>query len=148
MARSDPRVDVAIAAVDKFTAPFRAIERTIQRFGRSTGLSVVGSQLRGVGVAGKDLGARLRSVLRPAMWAAGAATGAAVLSLKRFTDESSRLDDVSRRLGISAEALQKLEYAAELSGVGAEAFEKGFGKLAKTAGDAARGGKAQAAAFR
>ncbi len=73
-----------------------------------------------------------------------AALGAAMiaplgLAAKSFADMGSRMWDMSRRTGVSVEALSVLGYAAEQSGAGAEALEKGIRRMQRTIYDAGRG---------
>lgn len=57
------------------------------------------------------------------------------------------LADMSKETGVAVESLSRYGYAAEQSGSDVESLNKSLGKLAKTAVDAAEGGKESAAAF-
>jgi hypothetical protein len=61
--------------------------------------------------------------------AVAAATGLAVLT-KRAIDNADALDNMSQRLGVSIEALSRLQYAAKLSDTSIESLQTGFRTLA------------------
>ena len=72
------------------------------------------------------------------------ALGTAILtplaaSAKSFADMGSQMWDMSKRTGVSVEALSVLTYAAEQSGAGVEAFENGIRRMQRTLFDAGRG---------
>lgn len=75
----------------------------------------------------------------------------AVGSITSFTnkmlDFADRVHKVSLQVGLSAEALQKFQFAGEQSGISAEKLNKAFQKLAVNAGKATDGSKVQAEAF-
>lgn len=78
--------------------------------------------------------------------AAGAIAGLAVggFLTKMITDVADlggHLSDTSHAIGISAESLQELSFAAKLSGVGVEELEASMKRLASGIADAARTGK-------
>ncbi|MFB3894587.1 MAG: hypothetical protein ACE15C_21505 [Phycisphaerae bacterium] len=73
-----------------------------------------------------------------------AALGAAVIAplagaAKSFADMGSKLWDMSKRTGVSVEALSALGYTAEQSGADVESLEVGLRKMQKTIVDAASG---------
>src|ERR1700720_2753074 len=63
---------------------------------------------------------------------AGAATALAEL-MKRTAEAGERLSLTSRQIGISAESLQGLRFAAEESGIGAEELDHSLRHLARAA---------------
>jgi len=66
---------------------------------------------------------------------AGLTVGAVVASIQRNIDAMDELSKAVSKVGIAAEDLQKLRYAADLSGVSAEALDKSIGKLAVSMSD-------------
>src|SRR5688572_17843317 len=68
--------------------------------------------------------------------------------IKDTADMADGFRKASAKIGITAENLQQLSYAAELADVDSESLQGGLLKLARSADAAARGGKEQAAAFR
>lgn len=58
---------------------------------------------------------------------------------KSAVDNADNLYKMSQALGISTASLSQLEYAAKLSGVELESVQKGLGRLARNAADAAEG---------
>lgn len=83
-----------------------------------------------------------------AVAAAAAATigGLAVLT-KKAIDAASAINDTSENLGFGVEALQEWRYAAELSGVSQERFDKSLQKFIRNIGEAAQGTGAAKTAF-
>jgi hypothetical protein len=57
------------------------------------------------------------------------------------------LKDASEAIGITTDALQQLQYAAQLSGVSADVLQSSLQKLTKNLGDAAMGGTAAKQSF-
>lgn len=148
MPSSKRRVEIALSAVDKFTAPFRAVERHLQNLHRRSGLAAFSAQLNQTSDAAAALWRRIRPLATGIGILGGAAFGAGAVALKGFVDEASHLDDVSKRLGITSQALQKIEYAAGQFGVEAGEVEAGLRIFNKNVGLAAMGGKEQAKVFR
>lgn len=77
---------------------------------------------------------------------AGAATGIA-FAVKQSLDAADELGNLSEKVGVSVEALSKLQYAAKLSDVSAEQLQVGLLKLSKSAVEAANGTGDASAAF-
>jgi len=79
-------------------------------------------------------------------------TAKAAGAVKGIVDDvrqlGDHLDKVSQRLGVSAQNLQKLEHAAELSGVSTSQLATGMQQLQRQAYNAARGSKESEDAFR
>jgi hypothetical protein len=57
------------------------------------------------------------------------------------------LKDAAEAIGLTTDALQELNYAAQLSGVSSDVLQSSLGKLSKNLGDASMGGSAASAAF-
>lgn len=68
--------------------------------------------------------------------------------VKSTIDAADAMEELSQKTGVSVESLSKLQYAAKFSGVDIEGVAIGLKKLAKTADEAAGGGKEQAEAFK
>ena len=62
-----------------------------------------------------------------------------IATVNKYASEIDRLAKTSSKLGITVEALQKLQYQAELSGIGAEKFNKAFNKMTTVIADASNG---------
>ncbi len=91
----------------------------------------------GVSAFGADL-AKIGATATAAMGAVAAALGASVLS---FADAGSKLNDMSARTGVSAEALGALAYAAKQSGTSIEEVEGSLKKMQRAIADASNGSK-------
>ena len=100
----------------KLVRGLQRAEKRLKAFG--AGVREIGTKLAGLGAA----------VVAPL---AGAA--------KVFADAGSRLWDMSKRTGVSVEALSILGYAAEQAGASTEDLEKGLRKMQNTITDAAQG---------
>ena len=114
---ADFSIKMVIEAVDRVTAPARQMASALKGVSDSSGLTDVVSGARdvasGLGDAGREaarFGVRLGAV--------AAAGGAALFGLvRRVAATQDDLIKSADRLGVSIEGLQKLEYAADLSGV-------------------------------
>lgn len=73
-------------------------------------------------------------------WAKGA--------IQQTVDLGGKISDLSQQVGVPAETLQQLGFAAEQSGYSLEGMGTSLGKLSKLAYDAKKGGKEAADAFK
>lgn len=98
-----------------------------------------------------DKGDRLVEGLKAGlMGLAGVATAAAAALgalVAKTVASASAADDASQATGISADALQELGHAAQLSGSSADEVQGALMRLSRAAGDAARGSAESAAGF-
>lgn len=104
------------------------------------GLKAAQAKLRAFGAAVQGIGLRMM-----AFGSAGLAP--LTLAVKHFASAGDTLDKMSKRTGLSAEALSELGFAAEQSGANLEALEKGVRKMQQTILDAAQGTKTAQDAF-
>jgi len=102
----------------KLVRGLKAAEKKVKAFG---------NHVRNIGLSMSALGA---AVMMPLLGMA-----------KGFADTGSKIYDMSKRTGVSAEALSVLGYAAEQTGTDVDALEKGLRKMRKTVGDAIGGSK-------
>lgn len=147
MAAKEFPLAVVIRAVDRVTAPLRNVTNAISRFGarvRATGrgiserlgLPVLGAAAGRLGGALGQLGRRI-GVIGGAVAAMGAAAAFAGWQMvQAFTDTGSELNDLSEQLGISAERLQELRYAAKQTGVESGQLDQGLRVLSRNLGEA------------
>ncbi len=70
---------------------------------------------------------------------AGAAITAITVMVNKYAAEIDKLAKTSSKLGITVKSLQKLQYQAELSGVGAVKSNKAFNKMITVIADASNG---------
>ena len=126
MASKDYSLRAIFTAVDKITGPLRGVNLSIKKVRDAVG-----------GV--KEAGSNLAGAVAPVA-AVGAAVGAfAGKAVKDFLDVSGSLQDMSDRLGMSAEKLQEWQYVAEKSGVTPEDMAGSLEKLNKAIFQAASG---------
>lgn len=78
--------------------------------------------------------------------AAGAAAGLVALTKSSITN-IDKLKDQAESLGVSTDALSRMQYAASFAGVENEALATSFGKMLVNVSNAASGSKTAAAAF-
>ncbi|HNO80547.1 MAG TPA: hypothetical protein PKN33_21065 [Phycisphaerae bacterium] len=107
---------VELGVSDKLTAGLRRAQKRLKAFG--AGLRNIGTRIAGFGAA---LAAPLAA------------------SLKVFSSAGDQLDKMSKRTGVSVEALSELGFAAEQSGADLETLEKGIRVMQRTMGDASQG---------
>ena len=100
----------------KLVRGLRSAQRRLKRFGAS--VSMIGAATVGVGAA----------LATPFVVATGA-----------FVKAGDALDKMSRRTGVSVEALSELQFAASQSGTSSESLEKGLRGMQRTLLDAERG---------
>jgi hypothetical protein len=99
------------------------------------GLEKAQAKLKAFGDGVKALGVGMFAV-------GGAATGALLTASKVFADVGSAVYDMSKRTGLSAEAVSELGYVAEQAGVEMSALEGGVRRMQKTISEAAGGSQA------
>lgn len=126
MARSkNYSVKATISAVDQFTRPLKLLQSNIRGVTRSITGAVTG-------VTGKIMGI-------------GAALGmyAGVSQIKEsfggWLDKAGEIGDMAKQLGMSASALQELQWAAKMSDVDLEAFTQGINVMNRNLGQARLG---------
>jgi hypothetical protein len=114
--------------------------------GLSAGLQRATGEIRGFGAAAQ----RTFGTVQSAFAALGVTigTGAFVVGIKRIIDGFDQLNDSSKRLGVSTEALSGLAFAAEQSGTSLEGLQTGLRFLNRNLIEAQDGSKDLAQAFR
>lgn len=124
------------AAVDRMTRPIRRVSNAAMRLGEATGINTLARGLRGAAAAAGGLGSRLAGVLGP-LGALGGAASVAGLG-KIVTDFATGADETSkfaRQVGLSAESLQELQYAADRQGVSQQLFNSSMVAFSKRVGE-------------
>ena len=116
MAR-DLKLGLVIQAIDKATKPLRRISRAVDRVGKRTGLDRVGRQLRNVGRGMRSTAGEAGKFALKVGAGIAAGTGAIFGLTTRFARAGDNIAKTGRKLGLGAEELQKLRYAAELAGI-------------------------------
>mgnify|MGYP003136002485 CR=1 FL=1 len=115
-----PSTTVEIKGKDKTSAAFNAVNKSIGKL--KTGVVAIGAAVAG----------------------ASAAFG---VWFNKMRDEADRVGKVANQINITAESLQKLQFAAGQGGVSLGKFDKGLQKFSESIGKALAGSKAQAEAF-
>ena len=110
------RAFVEVGVSDKLAAGLRRAQRRLKAFG--AGVQQIGTRIAGLGVI---------------------AAAPLAVTLKVFSSAGDQLDKMSKRTGVSVEALSELGFAAEQSGTNLETFEKGVRTMQRTVGDAEQG---------
>jgi len=99
------------------------------------GLNRAAARLKAFGTSVSAVGMKLATL-------GGAALAPMVVAAKGFASAGGALFDMSKRTGVSVEALSTLGYAAQQSGAGVEELEKGLRKMQRSISEAADGSKA------
>lgn len=110
------RAFIQIDALDKTRAVLNAVGSRFRAFG---------AKVTGIGAAIVGAGT---SILAPL-----------AAAVRQFAASGDRLDKMSARTGVSAQALAELGFAAEQSGSDLNAVEKSIRRMQQTIGDAGRG---------
>lgn len=150
MAAKEFPLSVVIRAIDRVTAPMKAIQASVGRFGSSIAGKFKGlSERVGLPVltaaAGRAAGAVGELGRRMAIMGAGVAALAATVAVaayrivQSFADVAGGINDASTAIGVSAEALQEWRYAAKQNGVEAELLDNSLMILGKNLGKAFKG---------
>jgi len=100
-----PTVSTTFNAVDRMSGPVRRMQQNVKRFSIAVGAGMA------------------------------AATFAVARSTLKFAEAGDEIAKTSRRVGVTAEALQELRFAAERSGVSSETLTKSLEKLNRNVGD-------------
>lgn len=147
-------LSLVIRAVDKATAPLRAINERIQRFtapvrklnnafqnmSAEMGLPRLMKSVRGVGASIRSVGSEALGLgLKISAMAAGA--GYALYSMVRgAVDTGDKLGEMAKRVGLSVDAYAQLQYAAAQADVEQEQFNAAMDQFNKRLGEAKLGG--------
>jgi hypothetical protein len=119
---------------------FNKLERKMAHMSRSVGLHKVSAAVHGLTGNFAQLGGMVRTSIAPLLGLGGAASVGGLLALTNQTaaarDEYAKF---SARIGMTAERLQGLEYAAERNGASTSELRTGMRDLAKNIGEAANG---------
>ncbi len=154
MADKESKLSLVIRAVDKATAPIRAVNERIREATKPVralnnslramsdeigipkvrkAFGEVGKSIKGVGREAFAFSAKIAAM------AAGAS--AAMFALVRSTvDAGDALGEQSERVGLTADAYAQLQYAAAQADVDQEAFASAMDKFNKSLGEAKAGG--------
>lgn len=157
MANKKTQLSIVVAAVDKTTAVFRAVNARISAMGAH--LKAIGVQSGVVGLfkrAGdaivgvfKTVGGVIGDVIKqiPVLGAAitGMAAGA-VFGLMKLVDHYDELGDKAEELGVGVDFLAQMRFAAEKSGASIESLDSGLKGFVTSLGQA-RAGTGRMAAF-
>jgi hypothetical protein len=116
-------VQTVFNALDKMTGPMNSMGKGVDRFSRNANR------------AGLDVGAtwgKLRNIMRTV--AVAVTTGLAAKAINDFAEKGDEVARVARTLGLSAEALQELEYAAKMADLSSEDLAGAFKKMNNSMG--------------
>lgn len=128
--------------IAKFTAPVRKLNNSFRAFADEAGLPRLVKGFRGVGSAARNVASEAAGLgVRLAGMAAGA--GFALYSVVRgAVDAGDELGMMAERVGLSVDAYAQLRYAAAQADVEQEQFNSAMDKFNRNLGDAKAGGGA------
>lgn len=127
MARKRFTVESVFRGIDKISKVSRTMGRSISKFVRQSN-----KKIAKLGRSFKKLGSFMGKAIIGGAAVAAAAIGAAVIKTAKLGDEAAK---TSRRLGITAEALQELRFAADRQGVSSKLLDSSFTALQKRVGE-------------
>lgn len=120
-------VDAVFRGINKISKPVRSMGRSISNFVRQSN-----KKIAKLGEGFKKLAGFMGKALVGGVAAGAVAIGVAVFKTASLGDEAAK---TSRRLGITAEALQELRFAADRQGVSASVLGSSFTALQKRVGE-------------
>ncbi len=115
-------------AIDKITGPTKQMKKSVTGFSKSA--------QRGFGGMNSGLRNMKRMIIGVAI---ALTTGAIGKALNDFAKKGDEIAKTSRQIGITVEALQELQFAAERQGISTEDFTKSMQKMNKNVGEARAG---------
>jgi len=155
------RLSFIIEAIDRATAPVRAVNQRIEKVTepirkirasvnslvRESGLTRLADQAKVVGEKFEGVKSSILSIGAAGLVAAAGAA-AVWLPMKHVIDQGSRINDTAEMLGVSARDFQRLAYALTLDGSSAEDAATALRFMQKNAVDALTGSKEMTTWFR
>lgn len=136
--RAAAPLDQVNKRLNAMQAPIQRVNRAFQNLSRVSGLQRIQRSMVEVGRASSRVFGEI-SRLGRMFFRLALLQGVVGFFFQRFISGAVRagdeLDKLSEQTGVSVEALQTLSYAADLSGVSQEAFNKGVARFNKTLGE-------------
>lgn len=143
-------LSVIIKAVDRITAPLRGIQGAVGRFhsavvgkfrgfSNAIGLPAFAAASQKLGGALGELGRKFAQIGGGIAAIGFVAAAAAYRLITSFSDAGGEINDVATSIGISAEKLQELRYAAKQNGVEINDLDQSLRILSKNLGQAFKG---------
>jgi hypothetical protein len=127
-------------AIGKFVRPVTEVQRASKALGKEVGLDRLGKSLARVGTSAADVGEKMGRIIAPLAAIVGVGSVAAVAELaKKWGELGAEITRTSQTIGVSANNLQALRGAAQLSGVSADSLTSGLKSLGDTMEDALYG---------
>lgn len=120
-------VEAVFRGINKISKPVKSMGRSISNFVRQSN-----KKISKLGQRFKSLGLAMGKAIIGGAGIAAAAMGAAVMKTAELGDEAAK---TGRRLGITAESLQELRFAADRQGVSSSLLNSSFTALQKRVGE-------------
>ncbi|WP_366654419.1 hypothetical protein [Fodinicurvata sp. EGI_FJ10296] len=141
-------------AIQRMTSPIGRLTRSVRALSRETGFSRLGAQvadvqrrLMGLGAGVQQSIGRLGQLSAIAGLGGGGAAAALFTLTNRVSEQGDELIIAARRLGMGTDALQRLRFAAEETGVGVATFDRSIERLGRSSQQAIEGNDNLRAAF-
>jgi hypothetical protein len=140
-------VDNATGALKEINAqiknmPIVQLKNKLGDFGKDLGLPGLGKSIAGVGSALSNVGSTAAALGLKIAGLAGAAAFGFYRIVKGAVDAGDKLNEMSKRVGLSVDAYASLQYAAAQADVSQEEFNGAMDKFNRNLGDAKAGGGA------
>lgn len=134
------------ARIDKLTEPARRVRAAFKDLFEESRFSRIGDAAELVGKRWQALTGLVSEITRVAA-AATLAVGGLFMGFKRMADGTDRLSDTAKMLGVTTQELQRLGYAAQMSGSSTEEMGDALRFLSRAKADALSGNKEMAQWF-
>jgi len=156
-------ISAIIKAVDKVTAPMGAIARKVEAvnapirrvngamraMAQDPALGRISKGFHGLGVAAQNAQRHVTATIAPLLALATAGVATVLYQItKGFAASGAEVDDAAKKYNVAAQELQKLRYAAKLTGVEQGTLDNSLGRLSRSITVASKGAKDQANALR
>ena len=152
-------LSIIIGAVDRITAPLLRVQQKLNRFMRpikrlqksirrmtnAAGFREMGIAVSRVGKATWKVAQQVGALTKRVLALGAAATGIATKLVIDFAKSGDSAAKFAKRLGVSAEWLQEMEYAADRSGVSVETLRMALQRAGRRVGQFVAEGRGEAA---
>lgn len=127
-------------SVSRFIRPVTEVKRAVMSFGSEMGFGKISKSLGNVASEATKVGEKMGRIIAPMSAIVGVGSLTAIAELaKRWGDLGLKITNASLAMGVSADTLQGLRAAAQVSGVSADALTSGMKTLGDTLEDALYG---------
>ncbi len=139
MSAREFKLKLVVQAIDKVSAPVRRMGQAFGRMSKNAGLDRVASAASDVGQGLKRTGREALKFGKHLATGAAVAGGGLIALVKKTAAVGDQIAKTADKLGVGVKELQRLRYAAELSGVSTQTFDMALQRFTRRAAEAASG---------